>query len=447
MIKIVFNLLNKKFIFTMFALITIQQILVAMGTACLSLSGQNLNKPTHFVLFITGFLILSILPHFVTIFLRKTEMQGYFQAYYSFIELRLLKFAGSAKIWPNHQQKEKYQTAIGPEAENYLTAIAFSIFDIFLFLLTIALNILAISLVVDSRFILAFAVSAIVSYWVFSRLSSSIDQLIEREQENKMRFLSYLLKSWDNVFLKNSQINQKYISKLEGHFEQTYELIGKANFQTELLVLILTIASCLPVFVLIIYLTVTHLQDASYLAGLMVTIPKQISILSNYRSVFQQVTNLNTFTTRFRSYWESSHLTESDLSGRIKPEKIRLNGQAFDSVEQLIKDLDTTKKGRILITGNNGAGKSTLLVHLNAFLPESFYLPSSPSLEIGDQLGSESTGERILKHLEFVANNPTPVLLLDEWDANLDNTNKELINERIDQLARQSLVLEVRHRS
>lgn len=446
MIKIVFQLLNKKFIFSMFALITAQQILVAMGTASLSLSGQNLSRPSHFLFYISSFLVLSLLPNVVTIFLRKVEMQGYFKAYYSYIELRLLKHTGAAKIWPNHQQKEKYQTAIGPEAENYLTAIAFSIFDIFLFLLTIALNILAISLVVDSKFIWAFAGSAAVSYFIFHKLSPSLDLLIQKEQENKMNFLSYLLKSWDNVFLKNSQIHQKYIGKLDGHYQDTYSLIGKATYQAELLVLILTIVSCLPVFALIVYLTVLHLHDASYLAGLMVTIPKQISILANYRFVFQQITNLNTFTTRFKSYWESSNLVEANLIERIQAEKIRINGQALNNIEQFVGDLNLTKQGRILITGDNGAGKSTLLIHLNDCLPNSFYLPANPSLEVGKVLGDESTGERILKHLEFIALQPAPVLLLDEWDANLDNDNKKLIHQKIDELAKRSLVLEVRHK-
>ncbi len=446
MIKTVFQLLNKKFILSMFALITVQQILVALGTASLSLSGQNLNKPSQFLFYMMAFLVLSILPHIVTVFLRKTEMQGYFKAYYSFIELRLLKHAGSARIWPNHQQKEKYQTAIGPEAENYLTAIAFSIFDIFLFVLTIGLNILAISVFVDSKFIWAFAVSAMVSYFVFIRLASSIDQLIQNEQESKMAFLSYLLKSWDNIFLKNTQIHEKYSANLKGHYHETYELIGKANYQTELLVLILTIVSCLPIFALIAYLIVAHLGDASYLAGLMVTIPKQITILANYRSVFQQITNLNTFTARFKSYWESSHLSETDLISRIKTEKIQVNGWPLNSIEHFEKSLTTISQGRILITGDNGAGKSTLLVHLNDSLPESFYLPSSPSLEIDSELGCESTGERILKHLDFIALNPPPVLLLDEWDANLDSDNRILIDRKIEQLAQTSLVLEVRHR-
>ena len=37
------------------------------------------------------------------------------------------------------------------------------------------------------------------------------------------------------------------------------------------------------------------------------------------------------------------------------------------------------------------------------------------------------------------------VIILDEWDANLDNINKSHLNELINELAKQRLVVEVRH--
>lgn len=37
------------------------------------------------------------------------------------------------------------------------------------------------------------------------------------------------------------------------------------------------------------------------------------------------------------------------------------------------------------------------------------------------------------------------VIILDEWDANLDGINKSHLDELINELARQRLVVEVRH--
>ena len=190
MTKIVFKLLNKKFVARMVGLITGQQILVALSTGALALAGQNLQRPAYFLSYLGTFLALSILPHAFTVYLRRTEMEGYFEAYYEFIRLRLLNSAGQPALWTNHSKKEEFQTSIGPEAEGYLTAVAFSIFDIYLYVLTIVLNVLVLSFVIDKEFIWAFLLAAGLSYVAFQKLSPRIEKLIEREQESKMAFLA-----------------------------------------------------------------------------------------------------------------------------------------------------------------------------------------------------------------------------------------------------------------
>lgn len=445
MTKIVFKLLNKKFVARMVGLITGQQILVALSTGALALAGQNLQRPTYFLSYLGAFLALSILPHIFTVYLRRTEMEGYFEAYYEFIRLRLLNSAGQAALWTNHNKKEEFQTSIGPEAEGYLTAVAFSIFDIYLYVLTIVLNVLVLSFVIDKEFIWAFLLAAGLSYVAFQKLSPRIEKLIEREQESKMAFLAYLLKAWDNVFLKNSTIQKNYKSQLQMRYTNSKNLIGEAQEKTEMLVLILTVISSLPIFACIIYLAVMHIKDTALLAALIVTVPKQLSVLTNFRSFFQQITNLSSFSARFKNYWEGSVLPSVDLNERIQIQKIRINGEAADEYNKTLSEIQSMTSGRLVVTGENGAGKSTLLLKLNSTLPESFYLPANPSLEIKEEIGSESTGEKILKHLTFIENNPVPVILLDEWDANLDQQNREILDRKIEAISKYSLVLEVRH--
>ena len=445
MIHTVLRLLNKKFIIHMISLITVQQILVAMGTGALALAGQNLQNTQWFLTYLGAFLVLSLLPHIITVFLRKTEMEGYFDAYYNFINMRVLDKSGQTSLWTHHSKKEEFLTSIGPEAEGYLTAVAFSMFDIYLYVLTIVLNVLVLSFVIDKEFIGAFLLSAVLSYFIFKKLSPKVEELIALEQDSKMGFLAYLLKSWDNVLLKNSQVQNNYKSRLDKHYTESRSLIGKTQEKTEVLVLILTIAASLPVFACIIYLAINHIKDAALLASLIVTVPKQLSVLSNFRSFFQQITNLSSFSARFKNYWEGSVLPNVDLSERIQLQKISINGQAIQNYTETLEHISQQNEGRFVITGENGAGKSTLLLHLNSILPESFYLPANPALEISSEVGNESTGERVLKHLNFIESNPVPVILLDEWDANLDWMNRELSNQKIESLAKTSLVLEVRH--
>lgn len=445
--KIVFKLLPKKFVIGMLALITVQQVIVAASTALLGLAGQHLASPEKFMWLLLAFLVCSILPHGISFFLKKLEMQGYFDAYFKFVRLRLLNLAGSPAKWQNHGKKEAFLTALGPDAEGYLTAVAFSIFDIYLFALTILLNVLSISLVIDANFSYVFIVSGVISAIVFFAYSKRVESAVEAEQTTKIDYFGYILKSWDNVFLKNTSVNKLYSGILNDKYQQTRFSIGKAASSSEGLVLVLTVISSLPVFALIVSLTLAHKSDSVFLAGLLVTIPKQLMILSNFRAFFGQITNLAAFKARFKSSWDNSDVSSNNLKEQIHLEHIQINQNAFSSIQEIEMLVQSKKSGRLVIRGKNGSGKSTLLLYLNQTLPDSFYLPASPRLEISKELGAESTGERVLKHLEFVRQQDTPILLLDEWDANLDTNNRALLEQELDLIAQRKLIIEVRHRS
>ncbi len=76
-----------------------------------------------------------------------------------------------------------------------------------------------------------------------------------------------------------------------------------------------------------------------------------------------------------------------------------------------------------------------------------FFLPTHNQLSFLAETQKQSTGES-LKHrlLEIIDKVDTDVLLLDEWDANLDKENQERLSTLIDELATKKCVIEVRHR-
>jgi energy-coupling factor transporter ATP-binding protein EcfA2 len=100
------------------------------------------------------------------------------------------------------------------------------------------------------------------------------------------------------------------------------------------------------------------------------------------------------------------------------------------------------------VRGPNGSGKSTFLLELKGANPDQvFYLPSSFEQLVwqGKQDGL-STGQRMMRILaEIRQMDEVKVLLLDEWDANLDQENTRLADDFLDALAREKVVVEVRH--
>ncbi|MGA8292172.1 MAG: ABC transporter ATP-binding protein, partial [Rhodoplanes sp.] len=61
--------------------------------------------------------------------------------------------------------------------------------------------------------------------------------------------------------------------------------------------------------------------------------------------------------------------------------------------------------------------------------------------------GGFSSGERQLKSLEeIVAHTDAAIYLLDEWDANLDASNRAAADALVEQLAHRARVIEISHR-
>lgn len=446
MTKLIYRFLGKRFISQMIFLMTLQQIVVALETACLGLIGQSLNQKDKLIIAFIFYFLLTIIPNAIGVLIKKTEMQGYFKSYFNFINNRMDFYQGKSRFWSNKNDKERFLTSIGSEAENYLTAASFSFFDIYLFVTTIVFNLIAVSIVVDKTFLISFLISAIITSIIYKSAIKKVDQIVEIEQESKMQFLNILLKSWDNLFINNKQVVASYKENLQDSYKKTHSYIGRSHMKSESLVFILSLVNIIPLLITTIYLVINHIDDAAYLAGIALTMPKQIQILNNYKNFLNQLTSLRTYSNRFKSYWKQSHLDDIKLTNRIHIHKLNINDSTYQTIAHFEQHIKCLNSGRMTIKGENGSGKSSLLLYLSESLPESIYLSPSPHLEIiekNNQVGS--TGENMIKHLQFLKSLKAPYYLLDEWDANLDKINTDLINDLIDELSKTSIVIEIRH--
>jgi len=121
---------------------------------------------------------------------------------------------------------------------------------------------------------------------------------------------------------------------------------------------------------------------------------------------------------------------------------------ALGGTEYLIERVKSP--GRILVTGGNGAGKTSLLLALKVKLDEKAHYLSATHRQLTCRK-DESVGEHLLRELKqiliWAADAEQPILLLDEWNANLDERNQLLIDEIIQELEKKAAIIEVRHHS
>jgi Fe-S cluster assembly ATPase SufC len=102
--------------------------------------------------------------------------------------------------------------------------------------------------------------------------------------------------------------------------------------------------------------------------------------------------------------------------------------------------------GRYLVKGANGRVKSTLFLEIKGEKENIFYLPAKFENPHFDAQGS--TGQNKLNELKWLSENSTgySAILLDEWDANLDPDATIIANQLLNDISKNIVVFEIRHK-
>lgn len=422
-----------------------QQLIAVMSTFALMKAGLSLGDQNAMILWLGVALASHVVVPFFALIQRPLETILGFSAYENFLKEHLINKSKKPGIWQEKHQKELFTSSIGSEAENYLAVIIFLGLDLFTFILSIGLGVLAIGLTLDTSFIPAYIASGFLSFCAFKYFQRIAKSAAESEQQSRSKLESYLFKAWENIFFKNSEVVENYFKIFNSHFNEAKTKSRHSSLMSETMVAALTFIASLPVIVAIFVVISRHNGDVKVMAALLAAIPRQLNMLATFRTIFQTVSSLVSFEAKFKTMKSNAVLSEPILSSRISIKDIMVENSSFSSLEDLSNTILLSQPSRIQVRGSNGAGKSTLMLHLNETLDSSFYIPAHPQFEIeGFQDGS--TGQKMLKHIEYAASLNNKHLLLDEWDANLDQENILKINELLNKISKEKVIIEVRHR-
>ncbi len=251
------------------------------------------------------------------------------------------------------------------------------------------------------------------------------------------------------------------------------------------------IASLLVIMAYLAFVAGHNAENTALLIALAATLPRQIELSYNVHDLAAGWSDMQALWTRMVGASTAMQAqADDDFNDRIRMADLRLTyvppstasnmreGSAtllplasFDAACAMLPQL---QRGTVQVRGGNGAGKSTLLAALKHHIGSSaYYWPTSTKLafefaaaetaaieeidednEAADDANQAvasngfSSGERQLQSLtEIVRKTSAKVYLLDEWDANLDATNRAKAQALIDELAARSLVVEISHRA
>jgi ABC-type multidrug transport system fused ATPase/permease subunit len=443
----VWSYTSKKILVKVLSLSLAQQIFVALSTWSLIEAGFHLETPREFLTCLVLAFLFQVLAPGLQIFIKALEFDLIFEAYRRFLEKNLLGHAGTPGLWRRKDVKDRFLTSVGIDAEGYLGAMIFVGLDIFTFVVSLILGTLVLGAMIDAAFVTAYILSGILSYALYVALSPHVKARYEQEQAARTSFNAFLLTSWDNLFFKNQRLVQKYKTRMGAEYQAARQNTIDAGVASEFSVFALGLVSATPVMAVVLWIASHHLGpgQTALLIGLLATIPRQLNMLTTFRSLFQNMTSFIGFEAKFRVIHQNAELTASPYLSQIQLPKITLAQSEFKTLPEVTAFLKSAAPGRYEINGENGSGKSSLLLHLNEVLENSFYLPAHPDLAISDHETPGSSGEKMLQHIHFLSEGNESYLLLDEWDANLDAANRNLVASELERLSKTKVLIEVRH--
>ncbi len=450
---IMFIFLNKSFCLMILCILILQSILASSTLWIAKLSQAVILKQDislWLVLFILSLCLIYIPGPGTAYFQSKAT----FSSFKKYVDIFTVSFRGRAGLRTNIEFKQERQPYLNNEAWLVINEFVGFIINVFTTFFNIVFNIGILGFIIDKRLILAYAVTIPLITISVKILKPLVTSSARHAQEDRTAMMQSLLPAWDSILIGN-QLNihlwKNYFS--DKHRNANHSAL-KSVFFSELTTIISMFLVLFPVIGTWVWLIYQNIGNEVFLGMLIATFPRQIITIFHVTAIVAYASRWNTLKTRLEGLQSALIITEPINAGtiswnRIKAEKDNtvIHIDSINSIQDITQDYSP---GRITLRGDNGTGKSSLLALIKEQLGEKAFLlpPHSDMFFEFSSNKSLSTGEKIIASLEEIKKREKlQLLLLDEWDANLDKNHIVNISEKLNELAKEICIIEVRHRS
>jgi ABC-type multidrug transport system fused ATPase/permease subunit len=344
-------------------------------------------------------------------------------------------------------------------------------------LLVLLFNVIVLGTQIDGSLPVAYAVvfvSLFTLQWTMRKRVAHA-YLENQRMQNRMTAQGYT--AWDNVFSGNRYNLRIWLDGFKRRLRDGLVAQIKAIMTKEGLSAASGIIGLTIVFTAMAYIAAAESGNIEVMIALAATLPRQIELTHDVHQFTSGWNDLLAQWARLRGVAANMHPeADPDFDKRIKFDKLILREggktSAVASLDEAMRLIHSQPTGRINVRGPNGSGKSTLVTSLKAELKShAYYWPTADRLAFKFAQGMEpveiengedgeqqrprepekkpgfSSGERQLRALrEIVARTQAPIYLFDEWDANLDASNRANADALVEQLAQRARVVEISHR-
>ena len=438
--------------------ILVQQLIVASSTAIIAQLSQSILSGAGYLLWLVLFVISLTIVYIPTMLTNHFINKAKYFTYKDYIS----KFSKQAYNHPN----KFFDSNFRKEKEAYFTHEAWLIIqedynfivDIVGIVLNVVLNVLVLSIYLDWFFLFSYILAVPLTFACATASKTRLLKKSDKLQKSRNEMLQTLSYGWDTILLGNKWNVSLWKNKFEKRSDSADIHQRRLSLEIDVMSTITLFVSAFPILMVLFMSFFNAKDDIQKLAMLVATAPRQVLTIQYLSEIINLFVNLNDKVRRTKQL--SANLVfdkdTSTLDSRIiwgsvfiKSPETKTAIHCFDNI---IKATNNFEKGRFTITGDNGTGKTTLLANIKSKMGDKAYILPSQSriaFQNDDQERGFSTGEKLRENFKEISLNvcdgSCSVLLLDEWNANLDKENIDSINTDIDKISKDICIIEVLH--
>lgn len=289
----------------------------------------------------------------------------------------------------------------------------------------------------------AIMASLMASLVVSMLLRHRIDILAGAMQRRRLDALLAIEPAWTRALFGSAGMRAQGFRTLDAKMQRYF---GELNQY----VLLEQVVACGPIILatlaLIGVLRFTDLFTAAIAGALVALLPRSLQVFGNVHALSVYLSQFFLIKAKLRNLDAfCAGLERFDLH-QLSLQAISIQGlQRHWVPAELLEALRQNQlpRGRWSVSGANGSGKSTLLKMIKEMRADALLLGAETGFLDTDN--GLSTGQRRVKEIENVLSMAPTLVMLDEWDANLDGENCRKIDQLLDEASRRMVVIEVRH--
>lgn len=293
---------------------------------------------------------------------------------------------------------------------------------------------------------LTVTISLLISFLLTTALRRTIEISAKKMQQRKLGAMLSIEPTWNAAMFGNRTMRSTGFDAMNAKIKSYTSELKKYILLEQAVACIPTVITTLAVILIFQF---TSFFTTSIAGALVALLPRSLQVFGNVHSlsiclskfflVRSKLHNLIHFSSRLPKY---DHMQEAPLHAIVIWDML---AKQKISPTEFIKNIHEEKitNGRFMVTGANGSGKTTLLKIIKGLVKDAILITPETNFFQPDR--ELSTGQRRHKEVINILSMRPPVIMLDEWDANLDNGNFRQIDHLLETACTQMVVIEVRH--